>query len=804
MSDRFEIKITGSNQASSVFKQVTNDAAQMGNTVEQSGQRAGRSLQDLDRKAAAIGASIGAATMILGEFSRAAAEDEAGQARLQQSIENTGKSYDEYSLAVDKAIKAGQEKAFSDDATREALVRLNAVTNDTGQSLDQLSLAMDFARAKGISLSDSAGIIAKVYGGNLGILTRYGIVLEEGETATEALAKIQQISAGQAETYASTQAGQIDILKDKWGELSESIGASTGSLQQLLMLAPGLSTMGTALSGLLGGIGGGAALGGVGLLAANAAAIYLLIDALNGSPRAGGDNADYVFGNVGVTGANLAKKLSPGSFGDSLFDSYATSWQGRLDENAIESIFAQMFFGVQDTKDVAKIVSDIVARGGFKGFDGFGSISSLASTNFMTTGQYVDQQATAAGYVFDPNTQSYLSPSQQVAKRFRDNGGYGSVGAGLSYTPPVQYTGPYQSNGGLTGTPRYYGDIEKGPTGRAIGGSSVNDMSDYRSGPADSATYSADASNGALQAQTAAVQKLYSAYSGLFDGITSVNDVTSAYKTVQDGLIQEQGVYSQQISEYTSQVNAVEAAHEVLNKRVAEGGTLTKEQQEFQDNYTKALERGNGAVDDAVVAQGMLAEQYLLNMEKGDAMNRALGDSATATSELVGVISELILSMDNVPTEVKTQILLNGADDSIEGLIRYYNWLSSLPGHVTTVIETQYTVTGSDGSTRDRGSGSSRLGGVVGYRNGGIPVELAEAGPELLHFRNGGSAWAMNRGIYNVPRGTYVDTAPASRLKAGGGGGMTIHINAPFTVVANDPRDFGNALHEFALGSSRS
>jgi hypothetical protein len=71
------------------------------------------------------------------------------------------------------------------------------------------------------------------------------------------------------------------------------------------------------------------------------------------------------------------------------------------------------------------------------------------------------------------------------------------------------------------------------------------------------------------------------------------------------------------------------------------------------------------------------------------------------------------------------------------------------------------------------------LGGVAGYAVGGVVAEMAEWGPELLHFPNGGVALARDRGLYSVPQGTYVDTAPATAYKLGGGVGVTININGP-------------------------
>jgi len=805
MSDRVEIKITGSNQTGAAFQGVARDAQAMGNSVDQAGQKAGRSLQDLSAKSALVGAAIGSATMVLGEWSRAAADDAANQSRLQQSIENTGKSYDEYSQAVEKAIKAGQDKAFSDDATREALVRLNAVTNDTGQSLDQLSLAMDFARARGISLADSAGIIAKVYGGNLGILSRYGIVLEEGATATEALAKIQQISAGQAETYADSQLGQLDKMKDRWDELTESIGGSTGELQQFLMLLPGLSAGMTALSALAGGIGGAGLIAG-GLVAANAAAIYLAFDAYNGNSQAGGDYADYVYGNAGVAGAGLLKKITPGAYGDEFFDKKSGEWGGILDSNQIEDVIAQMFFGVDNVEDVGRIITSITQAGGFAGFDGIESLERLAKANYQTIDQYIASQATIAGYTVNANTGQLLTPQQAGEKRLLDSGAGFIAGAGLSKSS----TGGVDPYGGMgiynpfkqphvsdpMGSDAYYAG--PGPA-YARGGSGA--VANSLSGIGNAAivrTPEMDAAAAATQTQmlTDALVAQYPAWEGIIRGMNSASDAQDAFKAAQDGLIGSQGVYSQQQSEYSGQLNALTAGYEILQERQNNGVELTKEEQALLANYPGYYERLTGGVEDATVAEALLAAQYAENMSKGDEMNQKLGESTGATQSLVDVIEALILSMDGVPEEVRTKIELDNAAEATESIRVYNDYLNSIP---TSRQTTLYVTTIKD-FIGDSGSPlGGRLGGVIGYANGGtVRAELAEAGPELLHFRNGGSAWAMNRGVYNVPKGTYVDTAPASKLKAGGNQGGGIHLHNPtiyvYPATGDVQREFTNAL----------
>lgn len=88
-------------------------------------------------------------------------------------------------------------------------------------------------------------------------------------------------------------------------------------------------------------------------------------------------------------------------------------------------------------------------------------------------------------------------------------------------------------------------------------------------------------------------------------------------------------------------------------------------------------------------------------------------------------------------------------------------------------------------------------GGVVGgYDDGGVVARMAEAGPELLHFRDGGTGWAMTDGLYGVPRGTYVTPAPASKRALGGDGGG-IHVHGPVNIypaTGDVQREFTAAL----------
>ena len=90
-----------------------------------------------------------------------------------------------------------------------SLAKLVSVTKDATEALELQRIAMDLARLRGMDLATASDLIGKVYGGNVGILSRYGIQLEKGTTATEALAEIQRRAAGQAAAYADTTQGKL-------------------------------------------------------------------------------------------------------------------------------------------------------------------------------------------------------------------------------------------------------------------------------------------------------------------------------------------------------------------------------------------------------------------------------------------------------------------------------------------------------------------------------------------------------------------------------------------------------------------
>lgn len=154
---------------------------------------------------------------------KAAAAEQIGINRLTQQLKNAGTAYDDVKDSLDDVIATTQRKTgYADDEQRRALGDLLMVTNDYKKSLELLPLALDLAASKEMDLGTAAEVVGKVAAGNTAVLTRYGIVLKEGATASEALAEMQKRVGGTAQAAADP----MKIMEASVGDLAETIGGA--------------------------------------------------------------------------------------------------------------------------------------------------------------------------------------------------------------------------------------------------------------------------------------------------------------------------------------------------------------------------------------------------------------------------------------------------------------------------------------------------------------------------------------------------------------------------------------------------
>lgn len=187
----------------------------------------------------AIGQGLFQLPGLLMDAGKAAADDAAATARLQQSIRNLGGDYDAINVKVNAAIASGQSLAFTDDQVRDSFQSLAAATGSADEALSRQRLAMDLSRGAGISLEAATRMVGRVNEENVEAFRRMGIVIGENATEADALAAVQAKFAGQADVYAQSTAGQFEQAQIAMSETVEALGAA---------VLPGFAAVGKVLA----------------------------------------------------------------------------------------------------------------------------------------------------------------------------------------------------------------------------------------------------------------------------------------------------------------------------------------------------------------------------------------------------------------------------------------------------------------------------------------------------------------------------------------------------------------------------
>lgn len=168
--------------------------------------------------------AIGTVVDFLGDASKAAMEDERSVRMLNQTLEENVDGFSGQSREIDLAIGKAQKLAFTDDQVRDSLNLLIPRTRDITEAIRLNGLAMDLARYKGMALEDAATLVGKAYNGQASALRRAGINIRDTKDGTAALADLQRIVAGQAESYAETTEGSFARASIAIDEAVEKIG----------------------------------------------------------------------------------------------------------------------------------------------------------------------------------------------------------------------------------------------------------------------------------------------------------------------------------------------------------------------------------------------------------------------------------------------------------------------------------------------------------------------------------------------------------------------------------------------------
>lgn len=173
----------------------------------------------------AAAAGVAVADALIG-MTEAAAADRAEQEKLNTLYENATGVTGDYTTAIDAAIKAGAEKAFSDSEVREGLSGLITATGDADEANKLLAKAMDISRAAGVPLAQASDAVSKAYAGNDAALRKLFPGMTKQASAADTLTEATKLSQGAADDYSKSAEGMGKRGSDAFSELGETIGSA--------------------------------------------------------------------------------------------------------------------------------------------------------------------------------------------------------------------------------------------------------------------------------------------------------------------------------------------------------------------------------------------------------------------------------------------------------------------------------------------------------------------------------------------------------------------------------------------------
>jgi hypothetical protein len=219
----------------------------------------------------------------------------------------------------------------------------------------------------------------------------------------------------------------------------------------------------------------------------------------------------------------------------------------------------------------------------------------------------------------------------------------------------------------------------------------------------------------------------------------------------------------------------------------------------------------------SVGADGTITVNFDEATSATDAIEK-LNTSIEALTDLIADIFNVDTDTDAATTQVAVEALtgaVNGIPKDVTTYVHLVDNASLKAAEIRDILTlldgttaTTYVNTVQTGSL-SLNNPFARDGGPIGYANGGlIAASLAEAGGELLSFRDGTSAIVPHPGVYLVEPGTQVLPAPATAAlmrdaaQASGGGGGNVAYYGPVTQqITYDASSF--AMRRRGLADAR-
>lgn len=185
----------------------------------------------LQKASVAFGAVGAVGTLVLKDWISAASGAQVSMAKFETTLANIwGDNWDSEAEAARQAFldasAAVVQLGFDDEDAAISMANLYQRTGDATKAIELNALAMDLARTKNIDLASASTLVGQVLSGNGKVLKQYGIDIKETASPLEALAQLQTVVGGQADSFASTLAGKMEIMNNRIGNFKESLGTA--------------------------------------------------------------------------------------------------------------------------------------------------------------------------------------------------------------------------------------------------------------------------------------------------------------------------------------------------------------------------------------------------------------------------------------------------------------------------------------------------------------------------------------------------------------------------------------------------
>lgn len=212
------------------FKQVNGELEKM----EKNADTAGGGISRMEKASKlATGALIGMGTAFAGFAAigiKEALQAETVMNKLGSTMSaagvNTAANRDRVKELADSYVDLG----FADDAAAAGFENLLRVTGDLDKSQQLLALSADLARKKNIDLTTASSILAKASMGNAKAFKDMGVELDttlpRAEAIDKAFTELNDKIGNQAENATKTFAVQLQIVKERFNNTAETLGAT--------------------------------------------------------------------------------------------------------------------------------------------------------------------------------------------------------------------------------------------------------------------------------------------------------------------------------------------------------------------------------------------------------------------------------------------------------------------------------------------------------------------------------------------------------------------------------------------------